>query len=221
MRIPMFRRGGDNTPIQWWEWLFMPVMAPVFVIILITLAAASIPMSMLQGRRTRENEEGLRSRLAAEGRYCEWAEVSEHLKRGEGTLIVEHMSLKGPIREWWIEDEIVAAAPVPLPPSFKLLPSGSTMESLLTYARQCASKYIDVNAGQGKLTVVPESLAPMANRGMMVIVEIGGAMTAIPFTKGRDLAVHFPRGNIVTLVEWNDEPILMLGDAEAVFLRKS
>jgi hypothetical protein len=37
------------------------------------------------------------------------------LKAGEGTLIVEHRTPKGPIREWWTEDDLVAASPVRLP----------------------------------------------------------------------------------------------------------
>jgi hypothetical protein len=42
MRIPLVRSGGDDTPTAWWEWLFAPVMMPLFLVGLLLLAGLSI-----------------------------------------------------------------------------------------------------------------------------------------------------------------------------------
>jgi hypothetical protein len=46
----------------------------------------------------------------------------------------------------------------------------------------------------------------------------GGLMTAILLVTGRELSIRYPQGKVVTLISWYDEPMLAVGDAEAVFL---
>lgn len=45
-----------------------------------------------------------------------------------------------------------------------------------------------------------------------------GIMTAIILPRGRELAEKCPRAKVVTLIEWFGDPVMAVGDAEAVFL---
>jgi hypothetical protein len=218
MRIPLFRSGGDETPYAWWEWLFAPIMMPLFFIVLFVLAVASIPVEFVYRLRQQREEKKLRPRLAAAGRFLEWQEVEAKLRDGEGTLVIEHRSPKGPIREWWTSDDLIGASPVRLPASLQSLPGEQDFGLLREYAASCASRYLDVESGTAKLTKVPIPLERRLDPRKYVVVDLGGWLTAIILVKGRKLAEKYPAGKIVTLVTWLGEPLLFVGDAEAVFL---
>lgn len=51
MRIPLVRFGGDESPIARWEWLFAPIMLPLFFIFLLILAIVTIPVEFVYRRR--------------------------------------------------------------------------------------------------------------------------------------------------------------------------
>jgi hypothetical protein len=36
MRIPLVCAGDDETPPAWWEWLFAPIMLPLFFLLLVS-----------------------------------------------------------------------------------------------------------------------------------------------------------------------------------------
>lgn len=44
----------------------------------------------------------------------EWADFIREIKDGQGTLIVERLSLKGPVRMWWTRENIYEVCPYPL-----------------------------------------------------------------------------------------------------------
>jgi hypothetical protein len=219
MRMPLVRSGGDETPIAWWEWLFAPLLMPLFFVALLVLAVVSIPVEFVYRVRQQREERQFRPRLAAAGRCVEWAEVEARLQAGEGTLIIEHLSPKGPIREWWTEEDVIAGAPVALPSSLASPPPEGQQQAVQEYARACAAKYLDVESGTAKLTEVPVPLTRRLDPRKYVVVHLGGGlMTAILLATERHLAEQYPRGKVVTLIAWFDEPILAVGDAEAVFL---
>jgi hypothetical protein len=128
-------------------------------------------------------------------------------------------SQKGPIREWWTEDNLIAAAPVPLLASLKSPPPEGQLQALQEYARNCAAKYTDLESGTARLTEVPVPLSRRLDPRKYVVVDLGGGLlTAIILPTGRKLADQYPQGRVVTLITWFDEPLLALGDAEPVFL---
>jgi hypothetical protein len=219
VRVPLIRFGADETPYAWWEWLFAPVMMPLIFAGLLVMAVVSVPVEFVYRLRQRRNEKRLRPRLAAVGRFLEWPAVEAELRAGEGTLIVEHQSPKGPIREWWAEDDLIAAAPVPLPASLRSSPAEGQLQPLQEYAAACVARYTDVAAGTARLTEVPVPLARRLDPAKYVVVDLGGGlMTAILLPTGRRLADKYPAGKVVTLVTWLGEPVLFAGDAETVFL---
>jgi hypothetical protein len=219
MRIPLVRSGGDEAPITWWEWLFAPIMMPLFFIFLLVMAVVSVPVEFVYRLRQQREEKRLQPRLAAAGRFLDWSAVEAKLQAGEGTLIVEHLSPKGPIREWWAEDDLIAASPVPLPTSLKSPPAEGQLQPLQEFAAACAARYTDLASGAAKLTEVPVPLARRLDPAKYVVVDLGGGlMTAILLPTDRKLAEKYPAGKVVTLVTWLGEPVLFAGDAESVFL---
>jgi hypothetical protein len=194
-------------------------MMPLFFIFLLVMAVASVPIEFVHRLRQQREEKQLRPRLAAAGRFMEWPEVEAKLRAGEGTLIIEHRSPKGPIREWWAADDLIAAAPVPLPTSLKSPPAEGQLEPLREYAASCEARYLDVDSGWAKLTEVPVPWDRRLDPRKYVVVDLGGGlMTAIVLVTGRRLAEKYPAAKVVTLVSWLGEPVMFAGDAEAVFL---
>ncbi len=51
MRIPLYRSGGDRTPIVWWEYLFTPFVLIVFIVFAIIGAFFFIPYYWLYPER--------------------------------------------------------------------------------------------------------------------------------------------------------------------------
>jgi hypothetical protein len=219
MRIPLVRLSGDERPVAWWEWLFIPITTPVVFVVLLVLAVISVPVELISRLRSRRHEKQLHRQFNESGRYMEWAAVEAKLITGEGTLIVEHHSPKGPIREWWTEDDLVTAAPVPLPTSLQSLPDQNQLQLLHAYANACSTRYTDTETGAAHLTAVPVPLRQRLNPSSLVVVNLGGGlMTAIVLVTGRELATKYPQGKVVTLLHWSIQPIVFAGDAEAIFL---
>jgi hypothetical protein len=222
MRLPLVRSGDDETPIAWWEWLSAPIMMPLFVLVLLIMAVVSIPVEFVIRLIQQRKEKHLRQQLAAAGRFIEWGDVEAKLKAGEGTLIVEHCSPKGPIREWWTEADVVAAAPVPLPTSLKSLPAEGRLQRLQDFAKTCSARYVAIEAGSAKLTKIPIPLHKRLDPRKYVVVDLGGGLfTTILLVTGRTLSEKHPQGKVVMLLDWSDEPLLFHGDAEDVFLAPS
>jgi hypothetical protein len=218
----LIRFGDDETPIAWWEWLFAPIMMPLIFLFMLVMAVVSVPVEFVYRLRQQREEKQLRHRLVASDRFMEWREVEAKLREGEGTLIVEHRSPKGPVREWWTEDDLVAAAPVPLPTSLKSLPEGDRLQPLQEFAKSCWARYVAIEGGAAKLTEIPVPLDRRLDPRKYVVVDLGGGlMTAIVLVTGRKLSEKYPEGKVVMLLAWSDESLLFLGDAESVFLAPS
>ena len=221
MRFPLIRAGDDDTPWAWWEWLLAPIIWPVLLILMVVVAAVSIPVEIVYRFRMWRQEKKLLARLTSVGRSVPWSEIEARFRAGEGTLIVEHRSPNGPIREWWSEDDLVGEAPLPLPTSVRSLPPEGPCESVREYARFCAARYAAPDSGTAKLTALPVPLNWKLDPRRRVVVDLGGgSMTTVilPVPTPRGLAAKYPHGKVVTLIVWGDNPILAAGDAETVFL---
>ena len=108
MRIPLMRSGGDDTPYAWWEWLFAPIMWPLFTIGIIGLALLSgfliltIPFQLYYSWSCKRRFTEL---MKSRGRYIPWHELKPRLLAGEGSLVVELGPTHG-IQVWWTPDGI-------------------------------------------------------------------------------------------------------------------
>jgi hypothetical protein len=181
-------------------------------------AVAWIMLDHVPRIRMSVEERRLRRQLTERGRFLDWTQVAEHLRQGQGTLIVQHLSPKGPIREWWVEEDLVSHPPVPLPRLVRAPVPVEQVDALRAHARVCAA-LVDVESGAAALTVVPVPLLVTWDPRTFVTVDLGeGLMTAIVLVTGRKLAEKYPAGKVVTLVCWAEDPFIAVGDAEAVFL---
>jgi hypothetical protein len=225
MRIPLYRRKGDETPIARWEWLFAPIMLPLFILLLlvgVVIAGVLIPVDFVYRYvyhlRQQRLDKQLRSRLVATGRFLEWSEVEAKLQKGEGTLIVEHCAPKGPIREWWTADDLIAASPVPLPLSLYSQIAAEHWKPLQEYATSCVARYLDGEMGLAYLTEIPVLWDRRLASRRYVAVNIGEHVISVLLVIGRNLAKEYPAAKIVTVITWLDKLLLFASDAEVVFL---
>jgi hypothetical protein len=52
LRFPLVRSGDDfDRPIEWWEWLFYPIIVPLFILFLIVIGVLLIPFYWLYPER--------------------------------------------------------------------------------------------------------------------------------------------------------------------------
>jgi hypothetical protein len=52
--------------------------------------------------------------VKASGRVIDWTQFICEINNSHGTLIVERFSFKGPIRMWWIKENVYQVCPYPL-----------------------------------------------------------------------------------------------------------
>jgi hypothetical protein len=218
MRVPFLRSDSEDPAYAWWEWLLAPVVIPLVLVLLAVAAIAAVPVEFLLRIYLRRAERKFAARLASAGRVMAWSEVEARLLSGEGTLIVEHTSPKGPVREWWTPNGLVGSAPVPLPTSVTSVIRDVDAGPLAEYARSCVTLYTDDRTGAAMLTRVPAPLSRRVDPRKYVVVELGGGcISAIFLPTGRGLAGRYPGGRVVTLLTWSDHPFVAAGDAETVF----
>lgn len=96
------------------EVLLGVIALPLFLVIAPLAAAISIPYTRISRRRQNEREDKFREDMKAVNRTMEWPDFKSKLSHGKGTLIVERFSFKGPVRYWWIDEDVYEKCPFPL-----------------------------------------------------------------------------------------------------------
>jgi hypothetical protein len=99
---PNERTGPPEIGLPW-SLLFIPA--------LIFLAGLSIPYAFVGSRIQRRRERSFCLEMKARDRVIEWPEFQRRIDKGHGTLIVEHHSLKGPMRWWWTPEDVYSLCP--------------------------------------------------------------------------------------------------------------
>jgi hypothetical protein len=208
--------------LQWWfwpYWLLCMLLSPLIFAVLLIATIVSVPLEFIYRLQQNRREKDMCARLVSEGRFVQWSDVETHLQNGTGTLIVQHRSPKGPVRDWWTADDIIGNAPLLLPAALAEMPAETDLELLQTYASQCCERYLDEENGSAKLTEVPVLRSVAIDPRKYTTVHLGdGIMTAIILPRDRELSDKFPAAKVVTMIEWFGDPVMAIGDAEAVFL---
>jgi hypothetical protein len=96
------------------ERTFGPAWSIVFLPLLFIAAGLSFPYGFVAKLRTANRERRFAEAMRMRGRTLDWNGLSKRLEAGQGTLIVERLSLKGPARLWWTADSIYELCPHPL-----------------------------------------------------------------------------------------------------------
>jgi hypothetical protein len=157
-------RDRRTNPPRDWPWILVTSFLGILAMLCIGLPLmivwfGCIPILLGLQLRGRWREKWLRRRLVWVGRSISATQLDAKLSSGEGTLIIEHLSSKRILREWWTEDDLIGHSPVPLPTSPILPRDGTQSTSLHAYAMSCATKYTDPTTGIAKLTKTVPALS--------------------------------------------------------------
>jgi hypothetical protein len=98
------------------------------------------------GRKMSASEDTLRESMRLRGRYPPSPDVEEKTAAGEGTIIYQSGSCDLII--WWTEDDVIAAAPEPIPKSNDC---ASRSKAMQLFGRSCLREYTDLESGTGVL----------------------------------------------------------------------
>lgn len=207
--------------LQWWFWpllLMCILVSPLALVLLLLAEVISIPARIILRDQQYRRERKLQALLASVGRFIPWPEVETQLKNGSGTLIVQLRSPNRTMRTWWTADDIIGKAPLLLPRSFSEIYFEADLKPLHVYTRHCLERYLAEDYGSGKLTEAPlPRSAPNDLHGLTYVMQNDELVVQITLPRGRNLRQQFPQAKVVTVFEWIRDPVMAIGDAEAVF----
>jgi hypothetical protein len=92
---------------------FGPAWSVVFLPLLLVAGAISFPYALVRKEVTKRRERRFAEHMKVRGRMIDWPDFVRKVSAGDGTLIVERFSLKGPVRMWWTADDLYGSCPHP------------------------------------------------------------------------------------------------------------
>jgi len=93
---------------------FGALWSPIFLPLLFIGAALSIPYGLGRTAYWRLKERRFARQMASLSRTISFEELASRVESGQGTIIHEWYSvLKGPIRHWWVVDDVLSISPRP------------------------------------------------------------------------------------------------------------
>jgi hypothetical protein len=132
---------------------FSLLLTAVFFPLLYTGAAVSIPVKYVRRRIVQRSERRFKEQMTASGRYVALAEARASLIRGEGTLIGEYVTAKGPFRLWWTPENIVTISPFPCCVEERPWCCEQDYSEFFSW---CASRFTSADSGEARLVGIPE-----------------------------------------------------------------
>jgi hypothetical protein len=125
-----------------------------FVPALAIAAALSIPVGLVVVAVQRRRERSFKKRMKAAGRLMDWQDFEQVLRNGNGTVIVESYSVKGPFRWWWTEESLYEMCPFPLVTWLETMPNDECYRPLSEW---CRREYTHPDQGRAFLV---DSMSP-------------------------------------------------------------
>ena len=113
------------------------------------LVVLSIPYGVIMNISLWIREKRLFRRLASCNRTIEWRVVERHLADGHGTLIIEQAQKQG-CRFWWVSDDVLSLAPVPVPPFDDI--DFIQPDRQQPFVAWCFEQYVSPSTGRALLT---------------------------------------------------------------------
>ena len=178
------RYAPEDDAWIWLRSLACFLLSPLFIPFILIGLLVSIPADLIGSFLRAKRERMLKRDLSEAGRFLQNDDLKARLESGSGTLIVVLHTPKGPVREWWTNDDIINTAPSPLPARIDDCKS----HELKAYAKSCVEKYTINNADTAMLT-----------NGVYAIAESA-------------IADAFPRAKVVSIFNWfPDGPLIAQG----------
>lgn len=159
--------------------IFLPIYLPLLLIV----AAISVPVTYLRNWRVRRSERKFREQMRDAGRLMTWDEFELALIERHGTTIEELLSIKGPVRLWWTPEDVRSISPTKCPDQtqaqafwFERQPS-----ELQSYFEWCFAEFTNPRFGGARLVQFPERKGmPEAKRKEFTAKLAEAAAEAVP-----------------------------------------
>ena len=90
---------------------FSCLVSITFIPLLLIGAVVSIPVTWIMRATSRRKERRFAADMRLTGRQMPWQEVRSQIESGNGTIILEIVSEKGPWRLWWTPEDVTATSP--------------------------------------------------------------------------------------------------------------
>jgi len=129
--------------------LFLPIYLPLLFI----GGAISIPWTYVQKLKHRRDERKFAKQMIAVGRLTTWKELQLAIENGQGTVIGEYLSTKGPFRLWWTSEDIPTISPHRCDREEHWAWSEP---EFLPFFEWCYAKFTNPQSGLARLVCVPE-----------------------------------------------------------------
>jgi hypothetical protein len=88
-----------------------PIGGLLLLPLLLVAAVISIPYEKIRRRRVARREDRFMECMRLRERVMKWEDFIRELDGGNGMLIVERFSFKGPIRLWWTRENVYKTCP--------------------------------------------------------------------------------------------------------------
>ena len=129
------------------------LLAPIYVPLLFLAAAISIPWTYIHKLKQRRQERKFADQMKEARRLMNWEEFRQAIENGEGTVIGEHLSTKGPFRLWWTPEDVPATSPH----KWKREQHVAWMEpEFLPFFEWCYARFTNPQSGQARLVPIPQ-----------------------------------------------------------------
>lgn len=146
---------SNRTPIfgSWKKREVGIIFLPIYLPFLIIAALISIPWGYVREFIVRRNERKFASHMASAGRAINWDELQNAIETGQGTLIAETSSFKGPWRLWWTPADVRMVSPhkCDAGPGFEWL-----KPEFQPFWRWCYEQFTNPESGTARLVSVPD-----------------------------------------------------------------
>lgn len=126
---------------------------PFVLVGFVVLAILSIPWVFFASKWADYRERKLTEQLAMRGRSIELSAALSRVRENQGTLIGEQLSIKGPYRLWWTEEDIPSLSP------YECSHEEQFDEEKFSYGEffeWCANRYTDLSSGTGLIVLMSD-----------------------------------------------------------------
>lgn len=142
---------------SWTPPLVVQVMIYPFVLVgFVVLVILSIPWVFFASKWVDFKERKLTEQLAMRGRAIELSDALSRVRENQGTLIGEQLSITGPYRLWWTEEDIPSLSPYECCHAeefvWEAFLNGASSKG--EFFEWCAERYTNPHSGKGLIVPI-------------------------------------------------------------------